>query len=384
LGGTRANVLTQLQRGEAPGMQREAGWLPERAVDVGRAMPAAGALPDWPAELAAFDSRNSRLLAAAAEQIGDSVAAARAQYGGERIGVVLGSSTSGIAEGERAVAAWHEAGRIPPDYDYRQQEIGTPSEALARWLGVEGVAYTLSTACSSSAHALSAGRNLLALGLCDAVVVGGADSLCGLTLNGFAALESVAQGRCRPFAQERDGINIGEGAALFLMTASPGPVRLMGVGAACDAHHISSPAPDGHGAEAAMRAALTEADVRAGDIHYINLHGTATPQNDAMESRAVHRVFGAETPCSSTKALTGHTLGPAGAIETALCWLLLSPHNRDRTLPAHLYNGTPDPELAAIGLLEQASALPATGVRYCLSNSFAFGGNNGSVVLAGQ
>ena len=380
LGAGPESVLARLLAGESPGMGPRDGWIPGRAVHVGAVE---AELPAWPDHLAAFASRNNRLLAAAARPIALPLEQARARHGSARIGVVLGSSTSGIAEGERAVAAEARGGAVPPDYDYRQQEIASPSEGLARLLELDGVAYTLSTACSSSAHAFAAGRDLLELDLCDAVVVGGADSLCGLTLNGFAALESVAAGPCRPFSGERDGINIGEGAALFLMTREPAPIRLVGAGAACDAHHISAPEPEGRGAEAAMRAALADAGIEPGAIDYINLHGTATPKNDAMESAAVARVFGADTPCSSTKALTGHTLGPAGAIETALCWLLLSAGNQAGTLPAHVFNGPRDPELAPIGLLESDGALPTTGTRYCLSNSFAFGGNNCAVVIAG-
>lgn len=373
-------VLAGLLNGHAPGMQPRSGWIPERSVHVGVVT---DELPAWPEHLGPFHSRNNRLLAAAAEEIAAPLAAARERFGADRIGVVLGSSTSGIAEGEAAVAAHAKTGAVPPGFDYRQQEIASPSEGLARLLGLEGLAYTISTACSSSAKAFGAARNLIEMDQCDAVLVGGADSLCRLTLNGFAALESVAAGPCRPFSSERDGINIGEGAALFLMTRDPGPIRLVGVGESCDAHHISAPEPEGLGAEAAMRAALEEGGVEPDAIAYLNLHGTATPKNDEMESAAVARVLGPDTPCSSTKSLTGHTLGPAGAIEVALCWLLLSEYNPDNVLPAHIFNGPRDESLARIGLLEEPGQLPTGSPRYLLSNSFAFGGNNCSVLIAG-
>lgn len=379
MGRGREAVFANLLRGEAPGMQPQSDWIPERSVHVGTVV---DELPAWPGHLAAFHSRNNRLLAAAANEIAAPLAAARDRFGADRIGVVLGSSTSGIAEGEAAVAAYARTGSVPPGFDYRQQEIASPSEGLARFLGLEGIAYTISTACSSSAKAFAAARNLIDMEQCDAVVVGGADSLCRLTLNGFAALESVASGPCRPFSSERDGINIGEGAALFLMSRDPGSIRLAGVGESCDAHHISAPEPEGRGAEAAMRAALDDAGVAAGDIAYLNLHGTATPKNDEMESAAVARVLGPDTPCSSTKALTGHTLGPAGAIEVALCWLLLSELNQGNVLPAHVFNGPRDDSLARIGLLGEDARLPTARPRYCLSNSFAFGGNNCSVLIA--
>lgn len=380
LGCGRGDVLAGLLRGDAPGMRSQSGWIPGREVHVGAVD---AELPPWPESFAAFRSRNNRLLAAAAAQIDTEIEALRRRHGAERIGLVLGSSTSGIAEGEAAVAEHARSGTAPPGFDYRQQEIAGPTDGLARLLGLGGPAWTISTACSSSAKAFASARNLVDTGLCDAVVVGGADSLCRLTLNGFAALESVAAGACRPFSSERDGINIGEGAALFLLTREPGPVRLVGVGESSDAHHISAPEPEGRGAEAAMRAALTDAGIEASAIDYLNLHGTATPKNDEMESAAVHRVFGDGVACSSTKALTGHTLGPAGAIEIALCWLLLSDGNPDRRLPAHVFNGPRDPSLAPIGLLEEAGRLPDRATRYCLSNSFAFGGSNCSVVIAG-
>jgi len=386
LGNSRSEVLTHLLAGHAPGLQPQNGWVPQREVWVGSVT---ATLPTWPEHLAQFDSRNNRLLLAALNQIRSEVDAAISKHGRDRIAVVLGSSTSGIGEGEAAVAAVRRGEPIPTSYDYRQQEIGVPAESLARLLNLDGLALTVSTACSSSAKAFASARNLLDLDLCDAVLVGGVDSLCRLTLNGFAALDSLAAQRCTPFAANRDGINIGEAAALFLLTRDAGPIRLAGVGEAADAHHISAPHPEGIGAEAAMRGALADAGLNATQINYINLHGTATPQNDAMESLAVHRLFGAnsdgnKTPCSSTKALTGHTLGAAGATEAALCWLLLSAENRDQLLPAQVETRALDPALAPIDLLLSPRPLPRTGTRYLLSNSFAFGGSNCAVIIEGD
>ncbi len=271
----------------------------------------------------------------------------------------------------------------PADYHYRQQEIGSPAEFLARFLELPGIAYTVSTACSSSAKTLGSARQLLELDLCDAVICGGSDSLCKLTLNGFTALEAMSSARCEPFAANRDGINIGEGAALFLMVKNEygDGILLAGIGESSDAHHISAPHPDGIGAEAAMRAALADAGIDVHAIDYINLHGTATPLNDAMESAAVYRVFGENTPCSSTKPLTGHTLGAAGATEAALCWLLLSDINSNRMLPAQINTATPDGTLAKIKLLRTTETLPNENILRMLSNSFAFGGSNAAVIL---
>ncbi len=380
LGAGQEQILANLLVGRAPGMRAQSGWIPGRSVHTGSVD---ASLAPWPDHLASQASRNNRLLATASAQIQDQINAAIKRYGVDRIGVVLGSSTSGIAEGEAAIAAFEQDGSVPAGFDYRQQEMGSPALALAALLELGGPAWTISTACSSSARAFAEARHLLEMELCDAVLVGGSDSLCRLTLNGFAALDAIAEGPTRPFCAGRDGINIGEGAAVFLMSREPGPVRLAGVGDASDAHHISAPQPQGEGAEAAMHMALTDAGLEAGQIDYINLHGTGTPLNDIMESAAVNRVFGDQTACSSTKTLTGHTLGPAGAIEAGLCWLLLSAQNRDRTLPAQIFNGERDPELAPIGLLESAAMLPAGETRYCLSNSFAFGGNNCTVILAG-
>src|SRR5690606_8238690 len=195
----------------------------------------------------------------------------------DRIAVVIGSSTSGIGEGESALGERLRSGHWPAGYHYRQQEIGTAAEFVARYLGLAGMAYTLSTACSSSAKALASARRLLAMDLCDAVICGGADSLCKLTVNGFTALESVSAEVCEPLAEGRDGITIGEAAALFLMEKGQHGIVLAGAGESADAHHISAPQPEGTGAEAAMRAALADAGIEACDIDYINLHGTATP-----------------------------------------------------------------------------------------------------------
>jgi len=376
LGNNCDEVLKNFLAGFAPGMQvQETTWAGKVSVE----------LPTIPEHLAAFACRNNRLLLAALAQIQNAVDSVIAQFGAQRIAVVIGSSTSGIAEGETALAEKLCNGTWSLDFDYRQQEIGTAAEFVARFLNLTGVAMTVSTACSSSAKALGSARRLLAMDLCDAVICGGSDSLCQLTLQGFSALESVSSARCEPFAAGRDGITIGEGAALFLMKKNSNRVDdiyFAGIGESADAHHISAPHPDGIGAEAAMRAALADAELQASDIAYINLHGTATPLNDAMESAAVFRVFGNTVACSSTKPLTGHTLGAAGATEAALCWLLLSPLNTARVLPAQCNQKPPDHSLAPIAILRESKTLPEKKNFALLSNSFAFGGSNAAVILS--
>ncbi|MGH8355751.1 MAG: beta-ketoacyl-ACP synthase, partial [Pseudomonas sp.] len=356
---------------------------PERSLPVGAVD---AALPPLPFPTAAQATRNNQLLLAAALEIEAEIRQAIARYGRGRIGVVLGTSTSGIHEATRGISGYLADGQFPADYHYEQQELVAPAAFLAAWLQLSGPAYVISTACTSSARALLSARRLLALGVCDAVLCGGVDSLCQLTLNGFSALEAMAAERCNPFSRNRSGINIGEAAALFLMTRErltpeARPVALLGAGANSDAYHISAPEPQGRGARQAMHAALADAGLDAAQIDYLNLHGTATAHNDAMESQAVAAVFPAGVPCSSTKPLTGHCLGAAGALEAAFCWLSLSQYNRDRLLPPHLWDGAADPELPALDLVAPGARLNGSGPRRMMSNSFAFGGNNIALIL---
>ena len=374
LGNDLVQIAQNLTAGTAPGMSLQEGWLTEnRPVWLGTVT---GDLPAIPGELMAHRSRNNQLLLAALAQIESQVSAAIAQYGKDRVAVIMGTSTSGIAEGEEAVRYLHQHGEFPPGFDYRQQELGDPSQFMAELLDLSGPAYTLSTACSSSARAIISGKRLIEAGLVDAAIVGGADSLCRMPVNGFNSLESLSHGRCAPFGQGRDGINIGEASALILLTREPAEVALLGVGESSDAWHMSAPHPEGLGAERAISMALKMAGLTASDVGYINAHGTATPLNDQVEAAVIHRLFGNSTPCSSTKHLTGHTLGAAGATEAALSWLILTqalhlPHqdfsqiSRDVSLP--------DIWLATTG---QPLARPVI-----LSNSFAFGGNNASILI---
>lgn len=374
LGNDLVQIAQNLTAGTAPGMSLQEGWLTEnRPVWLGTVT---GDLPAIPGDLMAHRSRNNQLLLAALAQIESQVNAAIAQYGKDRVAVIMGTSTSGIAEGEEAVRYLHQHGEFPPGFDYRQQELGDPSQFMAELLDLSGPAYTLSTACSSSARAIISGKRLIEAGLVDAAIVGGADSLCRMPVNGFNSLESLSHGRCAPFGQGRDGINIGEASALILLTREPTEVALLGVGESSDAWHMSAPHPEGLGAERAITMALKMAGLTASDVGYINAHGTATPLNDQVEAAVIHRLFGNSTPCSSTKHLTGHTLGAAGATEAALSWLILTqalhlPHqdfsqiSRDVSLP--------DIWLATTG---QPLARPVI-----LSNSFAFGGNNASILI---
>ena len=371
LGSGKAAVLERLLQGDQSGMQTCGPLLTGRNGVVARV---AEELAGLPPEYAEFDCRNNQLLAAAAAQIAVGIEELKSQYGSPRIAVMIGTSTSGVAAAE-----------APPDgssgYHYRQQEIGTAAEFLARYLGVDGPRFTISTACSSSAKALASASRFLAADLCDAVIVGGCDSLCELTTNGFDALESLSDEICNPFSVNRNGINIGEGAALFLLTRTEAAIRLAGYGESSDAYHMSAPEPSGRGAEIAIRAALASAQIDAQQVGYVNLHGTATVKNDEMESCVIDRVFGATTPCSSTKSQIGHTLGAAGAQEIGLCWLLLNEINAERRLPKHLWDQAADPELPAIGLTGLTGRDAKWERDMFMSNSFAFGGSNVSLVI---
>ena len=381
LGRDKQEVTRNLFAGDCSGMRSEDGWVPERSLPVGAV---AGELAAIPPELIRQRSRNNQLLLEAALQIRPDIDRAIQTYGRDRIGIVLGTSTSGIDEASQGLAHYIRDQQFPADYDYQQQELGAPANFLADWLQVSGPAYVISTACTSSARALMSAQRLLDLGVCDVVLCGGVDTLCKLTLNGFSALEAVSGQRCNPFSRHRNGINIGEAAVLFLMSKQPGDgqaIALLGSGASSDAHHISAPEPSGRGARQAMRKALHRAGLQPQQISYLNLHGTATAHNDAMESHAVAAVFPEGVPCSSTKPMTGHTLGAAGALEAAFCWLSLSTGNREHALPPHVWDGQADPELPALNWVTPATRLTSTGPRYLMSNSFAFGGNNVSLII---
>lgn len=369
-------------RGDTTGMRHCGGWIKARSVVLGMTRDEP---PAMPAELPAhYDSRNNRLLMDAALQIEGALRDALERYGALRVGIVLGTSTSGVHENAHAYRVLDQQGAWPPEYDYRRQALASPAAFLADLLGVAGPAYTVSTACTSGARALLTARRLLARGACDAVICGGVDTLCPLTINGFAALEALSRDLCNPFSIHRDGINIGEGAAVFLMQRNrpQGPaVALLGGGGSSDAWHMSAPDPTGAGAAQAMRAALADAGLSARDVGWLNLHGTATQHNDAMESLAVQAVFPQGVACASTKPLTGHTLAAAGAIEAALCWAVIEQACLDGRLPPQHWDGAADPALPALDLTAPGRTLSANTPRVVMSNSFAFGGSNASLIF---
>jgi 3-oxoacyl-[acyl-carrier-protein] synthase-1 len=335
-----------------------------------------------PEALASFDCRNNRAAEAGLTQDGfeGAVAAAAARYGRERIGVVMGTSTAGILHTELAYRRRDAAGALPPDFDYRRtHNTSSIAEFVRARLDLTGPLATLSTACSSSAKAFASAARLMRAGVIDAAVVGGVDTLCLTTLHGFHSLQLLSPQPCRPYDAARDGISLGEAAVFFLLecaeaNADPDAMALLGVGESCDAYHMSAPHPEGRGARAAMLGALASAGLEPDSIDYVNLHGTGTPSNDAAEDRAVLGIFGERVPVNSTKGMTGHALGAAGAVEAMIALLALE----EGRIPASPGTRTLDPALHAN---YDVAGGPRPLARV-MSNSFGFGGSNCSLVLA--
>jgi 3-oxoacyl-[acyl-carrier-protein] synthase-1 len=335
-----------------------------------------------PAHLAAYNCRNNRLAQLALMQDGfaDAVHVAAEKYGRHRIGVFIGTSTSAILETELAYRQLNaETGALPDTFHYRtQHNTYSVADFTRQFFDLSGPAAAVSSACSSSAKVFSSARRMIATGLIDAAVVGGVDSLCLTTLYGFNSLGLTAAHACRPYDIDRDGISIGEAGAFALLERQPAhldddAILLLGVGESSDAYHMSSPHPEGLGARMAMQAALDMAGLSPEQIDYINLHGTATPSNDAAEGKAVSALFGASTPCSSTKGATGHTLGAAGAMEAVICALAL----RNNLLPAGINTTQLDPDIPLNYLLENREQ----ALTHAMSNSFGFGGTNCSLIF---
>jgi 3-oxoacyl-[acyl-carrier-protein] synthase-1 len=379
LGVGRAQTVTALREGRSGLAPCKFDMLPFPAY-VGE-IPSLDANP-LVGELAGFDCRNNRLAGLALRQDGfmDSVAAARERYGAGRIGVFVGTSTSGLLQTETAYRRRVPAtGALPPEFDYARTHN---TYSLARFvrsvLGLAGPAFVVSTACAATSKVFGNASRMIAAGICDAAIVGGADTLCATTLFGFHSLGVMADEPCRPFDSERRGISIGE-AAGFVLLERPSErddadtILLLGVGESSDAYHMSSPHPEGIGARLAMERALGAAGLEPAEIDYINLHGTATLVGDAAENHAVFGLFGANAPCSSTKGFTGHTLGASGVVEAAFSALAI----QHEFLPGSPHTRTVDPGFRSRYVLKGRDAR----INRVVSNSFGFGGVNCSLVL---
>jgi 3-oxoacyl-[acyl-carrier-protein] synthase-1 len=330
-----------------------------------------------PAELAEFECRNNRLAWLGLQHDGflASIAATRARHGAHRVALVLGTSTSSIGATEEAYARLTPAGEFPEDL--RHPSVHTPhstGEFLQRALGLDNVAVTVATACSSSAKAFAQGARLIELGIADAAVVGGVDSLCGSVLFGFNSLALVSPSPCRPFDAARTGISIGEAAAFALLEREGSGPKFTGYGESSDAHHMSTPHPSGRGARIAMTEALARASADADSVDYINLHGTASLKNDEVEAQAIAEMFPARTHASSTKGWTGHTLGAAGALEAVVTLLSLE----SGLMPGNLNTRDLDASCGPQIRLGNAQG----NVRRAMSNSFGFGGSNCALLFA--
>jgi len=328
-----------------------------------------------PVALRAYDARLTRIAAWLFEGVSAAVASAVARFGSERVGLFVGTSNAGIAETEVAYAALLRDGVLPASYSFRHQHAYDPVlRVLLHLSGVGGPRHVISTACSSSGKVFASAARAIRGGLIDAAVVGGVDTLCQTTLRGFFALGALSHTPCRPFCKERDGINIGEGGALFVLCRDvDASVHVQGVGESSDAYHASAPHPEGAGACAAMASALASAGLEPAAVDHVNAHGTGTALNDVAESLAIARLLGDDVPVVSTKCYTGHLLGAAGAIEAAAATICLE----EGLVPAAL-NVLPKDDACPVNV--PATVLHGT-LQNVLSNSFAFGGNNVSLLL---
>ena len=345
IGNDKQQVLNNLVAKERSALTESDQYYYCGKVKVGQVKATLPSLEEYPSH---YQSRNNALAKLAYEQIKHSIEKIRNKVSAQRIGIIIGTSTSSINEGEKARQELLETGHYSPGYHYHKQEFVAPANFIAK-------------------------------------LVGGVDSLCKLTLNGFSAIASTSDDLCQPFSKNRDGINIGEAAALFLMCKADldndkMAISLLGTGESSDAHHISAPHPEGEGAAIAIEQAIISANISRDDVDYINLHGTGTPLNDLMEAKALIKVFNSPPLVSSTKSITGHTLGAAGALEVGFCWLLLSQYNNENLLPIHHFDGEYDDEIPALSLVSKEN-IKSHKINICMSNSFAFGGSNACVII---
>lgn len=356
---------------------KDRSYFGEHSPQIGEVLSELSGLPEGFED---FDCRFSRLVYRLYQGVQPEIDELKKTFSPARIAVVFGSSTSGVDGAENPFMEKHSSGSFPESYKFFHQELGAGAKLLADLAGVTGPAYTISTACSSGGRVFFSGRALLESGVCDAVIVGGVDSLCKTTANGFNSLELISNGICNPMSKNRDGLNIGEGGSLFVLIKSTEGIQLKGVGESSDAWHVASPDPTGSGASRAIELALEDASAKPEQVAYLNLHGTGTLNNDSMESRAVEKALGLNVPCSSTKPFTGHLLGAAGAFEAAICYSLLDDSGLEY-LPFHRWDGVLDEELPEISLVKEKQLAEVSDEEIVLSSSFAFGGSNCCIAL---
>lgn len=363
LGNNKEDIVRNAARGEAPGVCAVYDDVPNKTIPFFQVL-----------DLNSKYMRCYDLLDRAVEQINDSIIELKNKYSSSELGIVLGCSNTGIHEAQLNIMEWLKTGDCPQEFSFDKIELGSPAIYLQKKLDISGPAYVVSTACSSSAKAFQTARNLIKNKVCKAVIVGGVDSRCMFAHNGFYGLSALSDNVTNPFSANRTGITLGEGAALFIMQENVPGIQLLGIGETTDAYDLTSPDPTGNGAFKSMQQALSEAELDMKDINYINMHGTGTEANDAMEGTAINNLFGNSTLCASTKQLTGHTLGASGAIEIALSWLMI----KNNFIIPHKFDGVYDDRIPKINL---ATGKENIKINNILSNSFAFGGSNVSVIL---
>lgn len=370
LGDTCDETFAALLRGDVP-VSPPPFELPFRTV-TGLAR---GPLDPLPESLRRYDSRLARLTLRAVAQVTQAVERARARHGRERIGVLLGTSTGGLDATEPAYRLFQATQQRPLTFSLRSTHAFDAAALMTRdLLGLSGPTYAVSTACTSSAKALASAARLITAGSCDAVLVMGADAICETTVRGFQALGVLSEQAARPFSALRDGIHIGEAAALLLLEREgDGPARLAAVGESSDAYSMSAPDPEGLGAAEAMRRALARANIAPEEVDYVNAHGTGTPHNDVAEGHAIRRVLPADVAVGSSKGMTGHTLGACGALEALFAALCIE---RGELPPS--VGAVPLDTAIELRVLRERSKKQ---VRVALSNALAFGGSNACVAL---
>lgn len=374
MGETVDEILHSLSTGKSPGMEESSSFLiGEKRAFFGRVK---CDLPLIPKEFKNHDSRNNRLLLKCFLNQETLFRKLLKGFDPSRVGVILGTSTSGSAEADEYIHCVIE-GKEDSFHSYCQ-EMGDPSRFLSLFLGLSGPSYTISTACTSSTRTFISAYRLIETGIIDAAFVGGVDTLARMPINGFNSLASLSEELCRPFGKNRHGITIGEAAGLFFLSKEKSPIELKGFGESSDAYHMTAPHPEGTGAEKAMKDALAMALLSSSDIVYLNLHGTGTPLNDQAEAKAVHKVFEIGVPATSTKNLTGHCLGAAGATEAGILCCLLTRENGITISPQYEDENEIDPNLEAFGLLRNKAHISRGPM---MTNNFAFGGNNASLII---
>ena len=333
------------------------------------------ALPELPTEMQPWSTRLARMATALLQDLDEPLRRAREKWRPERIAILLGTSTAGAETTEVAYGQFVKGGKFPRDYDFqRQHTFGAVLTVVRKLTGCNGPSWMASTACTSSGKSFATAQRLIASGVIDAAIVGGLDTLCTMTLQGFNSLQALDRVACRPFRADRNGINIGEGGS-FALVEREGDARVLieGVGETSDAYHISAPHPQGLGAQAAMHDALAAAGRKPADIDHVNAHGTGTHLNDTAEANAIKAVLGTDVPCVSTKAYTGHTLGAAAALEMAFSACAIE----EGFLPPAIGDGDIDPKIEVKIPTEKTTGK----FERVLSNSFAFGGNNVSLLI---